>query len=57
MRATDYLADKKLTTVLAAESYPTVRWLKEMNVKWRLSGKKRATPSRWEKRFGFQLVV
>ena len=39
MRATEYLADKKLTTVLAAESYPTVRWLKEMNVKWRLSAR------------------
>jgi len=39
MRATEYLADKKLTTVLITESYPTVRWLKEMNVKWRLSSR------------------
>jgi tricarballylate dehydrogenase len=37
MRVTEYAADKKLTKILADESYPTVRWLNEMNVKWSLS--------------------
>ena len=37
MRATEYAADKKLTTILVDASYPTTRWLSDMNVKWGLS--------------------
>ncbi|MBI2986948.1 MAG: FAD-dependent tricarballylate dehydrogenase TcuA [Deltaproteobacteria bacterium] len=37
MRVTEYAADKKLTKILVDESYATVRWLSEMNVKWVLS--------------------
>jgi tricarballylate dehydrogenase len=37
MRVTERAADGKLTETLVEESYPTVRWLTEMNVKWSLS--------------------
>ncbi len=42
MRATEYAADKKLTRILVEESYSTVRWLTEMNVKWALSMRRHA---------------
>ena len=37
MHVTEYAADKQLTNVLVAESYPTVRWLTQMGVKWVLA--------------------
>jgi tricarballylate dehydrogenase len=37
MQVTEYAADKKLTNILVDQSYPTVRWLTEKNVKWILS--------------------
>jgi len=37
MQVTEYAADKKLTQILVDESYATVRWLTQMNVKWILS--------------------
>jgi tricarballylate dehydrogenase len=37
MQVTEYAADKKLTRILVDESYPTVRWLNDMKVKWILS--------------------
>jgi tricarballylate dehydrogenase len=33
MQVTEYAADKKLTNILVDQSYPTARWLTEMNVK------------------------
>ncbi|HXG50039.1 MAG TPA: FAD-dependent tricarballylate dehydrogenase TcuA [candidate division Zixibacteria bacterium] len=37
MQVTEYAADRKLTNILVEQSYPTVRWLTEMKVKWILS--------------------
>ena len=37
MQVTEYAADKKLTHILVDQSYPTARWLMEMNVKWILA--------------------
>ncbi|MGH7783763.1 MAG: FAD-dependent tricarballylate dehydrogenase TcuA, partial [Candidatus Binatia bacterium] len=37
MQVTEYAADKKLTGILVDQSYPTVRWLNDMRVKWILS--------------------
>ncbi|HXV81284.1 MAG TPA: FAD-dependent oxidoreductase, partial [Candidatus Binatia bacterium] len=37
MQVTEYAADKKLTNILVDQSYPTARWLTDMNVKWILS--------------------
>src|SRR5262245_52812227 len=37
MQVTEYAADKKLTNILVDQSYSTVRWLTEMNVKWILA--------------------
>lgn len=37
MQVTEYAADKTLTNILVDQSYPTVRWLTEKNVKWILS--------------------
>ena len=37
MQVTEYAADKKLTGILVDQSYPTVRWLNDMGVKWILS--------------------
>ena len=37
MQVTEYAADKKLTNILVDQSYPTARWLTEMNVKWILA--------------------
>src|SRR5437016_1542294 len=37
MQVTEYAADKKLTNILVDQSYTTVRWLTELNVKWILS--------------------
>ncbi|HWO41685.1 MAG TPA: FAD-dependent tricarballylate dehydrogenase TcuA [Candidatus Eisenbacteria bacterium] len=37
MQVTEYAADKKLSRILVDQSYETVRWLAEMNVKWILS--------------------
>jgi tricarballylate dehydrogenase len=39
MKVTEYAADKKLTAILVDESYPTVRWLKDLNLKWSLSNR------------------
>jgi len=37
MQVTEYAAHKKLTRILVDQSYETVRWLAEMNVRWILS--------------------
>lgn len=37
MQVTEYAADKQLTGILVDQSYPTVRWLNDMRVKWILS--------------------
>jgi len=37
MQVTEYAADKKLTNILVDQSYATVRWLTDLNVKWILS--------------------
>jgi len=37
MQVTEYAADKKLTSILVEQSYPTVRWLHENGVKWILA--------------------
>ncbi len=37
MQVTEYMADKKLTSVLVDQSYATVRWLADMKVRWILS--------------------
>ena len=37
MQVTEYAADENLTAVLTNQSYPTVRWLNELKVKWILS--------------------
>ena len=42
MRVTEGLADSELSELLVTESYPTIRWMTELGVRWEMGGYRRA---------------
>jgi len=51
MRVTEGLADPDLSQLLVAESYPVIRWMTELGVRWELGAFQRAVQSGHRARF------
>jgi tricarballylate dehydrogenase len=57
MRVTEGLADPELSELLVSQSYPTLKWLTELGVRWEMSGVQRALKRGHRARFYSMIVT
>jgi tricarballylate dehydrogenase len=57
MRVTEGLADPEMSELLVNESYPTIKWMTELGVRWEVSGIQRAVKRGHRARFHSMIIT